>query len=90
MFIPDPEYGFLSIPDPGSMVKKEPDSGSGSATQFMSVDIFFQRSKATRQPSAYLAKLLFKLKKCSKYSSFDTITINLWTRLPIHTSESVF
>jgi hypothetical protein len=49
-------------PDPGSMVKKAPDPGSGSAAQFMRVDIFFQRSKARRQLSPYLTKLLFKLK----------------------------
>jgi len=59
-----------SVTDPGclsripntDMVKKAPDPGSGSAAQFMRVDIFFQRSKARRQLSPYLTKLLFKLK----------------------------
>ncbi len=32
MLIPDPDFDFLPIPDPGSRVKKAPDSGYGSAT----------------------------------------------------------
>jgi hypothetical protein len=35
MFIPDPN--FYSIPDPGSRVKKIPDSGFGSASRNVSI-----------------------------------------------------
>ncbi len=52
LFIPDPEFDFLPIPDPG--VKKAPDSGSGSATLLTSV--LSRRWTAERHCSVWRGK----------------------------------